>query len=117
MTTIPQSLNLDRYIGDQFQQIRIGKYDLQLRFSSDLQIGCEGTVRIENKGIEKEIFRRDGLRDCNPITEVVGEFIDSWTVETPYVLAIALSGGNVLRFISENSQFEDFCMSPESLAW
>ena len=117
MGPIPKELNLDRFVGQQLQQICMGAYDVQFRFIGDDRIRCTGTVLVELDGLNQEVFGTELWKDANPLHQIVGRDVTGWRIESTHTLAIFLSDEAVIRFVSEDSPYEDIIIDPEVQVW
>jgi len=117
MRPIPKDLNLDRLVGQQLQQICIGAHDLQFKFEGEDRIRCTGVVTVTIEEFCHDVFTEDGWKDASPLAKIAGRDVVSWKIESAYVFAITLTPAAVIRFISEDSPYEDFVVDPEVLVW
>ena len=117
MGPIPKELNLDRFVGQQLQQICIGPFDLQFRFEGDDRIRCTGIVTITLDGVCHDVFTGEEWHDPSPLAKIVGRNVASWGIESSHVFRISLAPDADIRFMSVDSPYEDFIIDPEVLVW
>ncbi|MCB1091446.1 MAG: hypothetical protein KDL87_07940, partial [Verrucomicrobiae bacterium] len=87
------------------------------RFEGDDRISCEGDVTITLDGVCHEVLTSEGWHDTFPLAKIVGRDVASWGVESSHVFRISLTPEAEIRFISEDSPYEDFIIDPEVLVW
>ena len=117
MHAIPSTLNLDRIVGQEINQICIGTWDVQFHFTENSCISGSGNIFMRLHATAIPLFTDEGWGNTSKISELLGREIVGWSIESSYALTISLIEDISIGFISEDSPYEDFVLSPDSISW
>jgi len=104
MHGLSKNIDLNPFLGAELEQIGIGKYQTQLRFSDDVTISIEGLVSIDDK-------RRVPVFSVSArLTEYIGKSIRSCAPLNLGDLAVTFDGGGTLIVHDSNDSTESYTL-------
>jgi Family of unknown function (DUF6188) len=107
-------INLDFLPGKELIQICVGRYQVILRFTDELEITLEGAYWISNA--EEETFRTSGKDPTSSkyLVPLLGQTIKSAQVQQDDGIIINFSTGHILFVKAGSGDFESFSITFES---
>lgn len=98
-------LDVSSFAGVELQQICVGKFDLQLRFSSGLCIAAQTTVRVVGNGWSLEWIEGNGWTSLE-FQHLLNEQVTDATVANERLLELRFGNGLVLQLFDDSDQYE-----------
>ena len=113
MGPVPDTFTLDRFVGQQLQEVGVGEFVLNLRFHHPDSITCEGELILREVGQVDVTLFGDELGDLGALRRIVGKTVTAWKIESSHCFSISFDDGVSLLFTSRDHPYEDFVVRPE----
>ncbi len=115
MYGLPSSLDLTRFHGSSLDQIALGQYLLQFRFSGDppMEIGVEGRweLRAAN-GAVVDGSQDNASREVYRVHTLLGRTVVRSEVHAPKSLVLHFDSGHALEIFDDDTRYESFSIQP-----
>lgn len=109
MYGVPEDLPLQRFVGEDLNQICLGQYQIQFHFSGTGSISVEG--QWELRDASGELLDRDQEhpeRDCYRIHKIIDLPVTRFTIDAPRSFTLFFDGGYALTVFDDTPQYESF---------
>ena len=114
MYGVPRDLPLDGFVGKEFNQVGVGKYDLQFIASGTGRIQVEG--RWELKASDGSLVDRSEdpeTRSSHRIHSILNVTIASFRLSPPTHFELVFENGHVLTVFDADPRYESFSVHLE----
>lgn len=98
-------LDVSSFTGVELQQICVGKFDVQFRFSSGLCIAAQTTVRVAGNGWSLEWVEGNGWTSLE-FQRLLNEQVTEAQVMNERLLELRFANGLVLQLSDDSDQYE-----------
>jgi hypothetical protein len=112
MHGFPSDFTVEGLVGSDLQQICIGKYDVQFRFSSGTFIAVQGGARILKNETQVSLWTEEGSWDTLAFHELLNHSVIRYVVTSKDVLQIDFDNGLILELIDDSDQYESMQIYP-----
>ena len=105
-------LNIEGFVNEELQQICLGKFDLQFRFSSGTLISVQNKVRLLHAGLLSASWTEENGWDCVEFHALLNVKVSRYEVIDESLLQIEFHDGLLLEFIDDSDQYESMQIYP-----
>lgn len=109
MYGVPASLPLAHFIGQELNQIAIGRFQVQLHFSGTGSISIEGSWELRDaQGTLVDKSQDHVERDCYRVHRVLDLPVERFEIDPPRSFTLVFSSGHSLTVFDDSEQYESF---------
>ena len=115
MNGIPSSLDLTPFHGSSLDQIALGQYIVQFRFSGDQprEIGVEGRWELRSaSGAVVDSAQENVSREAYRVHALLGRTVVKSEVNAPKSFALHFDSGHMLEIFDDDPRYESFSIQP-----
>lgn len=115
MYGVPSSLDLTPFHGSSMDQIALGQYIVQFRFSGDppREIGVEGRWELRSpSGAVVDSSQDNVTRDVYRVHALLGRTVLTSEVRPPKSIVLHFDSGHALEIFDDDSRYESFSIQP-----
>ena len=113
MNGIPDKLDLSNMIGSRLDAVSIQEFQIAFQFDGSSSIVVEGSMDVILNGNIVARWKQDERWSSIDFQKCVGTTVERFAIPSKQELDLYLSGGWVLRFYDDSSQYESFHIYPQ----
>lgn len=115
MYGFPKDLDLGDIVGSEIQQLCLGRFDVQFRFSTERAICAQALVEVFQGEELVSAWNQEGHWSNVSFQMLLGVAVDSYAVLHERLLEIRLKDGLRLHLHDSSNQFESVQIYPEMI--
>ena len=113
MYRVPANLDLHRLMGATLTQLAIGEFQIQFRFTPEVEIAVEGHWELRDQaGHIIDQAQRNADRKAYRVHQLLGHQIVNTRVDPPKSLTLEFDDGQRLQVFDSKPEFESFTIQP-----
>jgi hypothetical protein len=107
MYGIPENLQLERLVGQEFNFIGLGRFQIQFHISNLVAIHVEGRWELRNaSGDLVDFQRKHSERDTSRLHLIIDISITRFSLDAPHSFTLFFESGHSLRIYDDSEQYE-----------
>ena len=111
MYGVPENLKLERLVGQEFNFIGLGRFQIQFHISSVVAIHVEGRWELRDaSGALVDFEQEHAHRDAYRVHQIIDIPITRFTLNAPHSFTLFFESGHSLTIFDESEQYESFSL-------
>jgi hypothetical protein len=112
MYGVPKDLPLDPFVGHELNQVALGRFQMQLRFSGCGSISIEGRWELRDPdGAIVDCWQDHAARDCYRIYRILDLSVSRFEIDAPASFTLVFEPSYRLTVFDDSPQYESFSVN------